>query len=166
MEKGAIAILMDYFKINRETPKYAMVSKIWIEIFTKSKRKRSIKWIFFLAAYIQKNELMTLAMQQNTCTKNAIDLKHMVVVAFQIHEKDVHEQTDLMSKLTKCSEYQLNLIEADLNRHHASQNVQHAMKILRLMKLWNDNPFETTIEINTVRVSCGTSLFFHTVTWS
>lgn len=108
---------------------------------------------FFFFAVIQKNRLMTIAMQQNTCTKNAIDLKHMVVVAFQINQKDIHEQTDLMSKLTMCSEYQLSLIEADLNRHHASQKVQHAMNILRLMKLWSDNAFGTKNEIYGARVS-------------
>lgn len=96
---------------------------------------------------------MTIAVQQNTCTKNAIDLKHMVVVAFQINEKDVHDQTDLMYEIKKCSEYQLHLIEADLIKHHAPHKVQHAMKILHLMKLWSDRPIETSNEINSVRVS-------------
>lgn len=104
---------------------------------------------------------MTIAMQQNTCTKNAIDLKHMVVVAFHINENDVHEQTDLMSKLMTCSKYQFDLIEADLNRHHESQKVQHAMKILRQMKLWNNDPSGTNDGINNARVSSASFSCLH-----
>lgn len=97
-------------------------------------------------------------MQQNTCTKNAIDLKHMVVVAFQINKEDVNEQTDLISELAKCSEHQIKLIETDLNMHHASQNVQHVMEILRLLKFWK-NRFATEKEVNNAQVSCGASTF-------
>lgn len=59
---------------------------------------------------------MNVAMQQNTCTKNAIDLKHMIVVAFKVNEKDVDEHADLISILATCSEHQFEMIVADLNR--------------------------------------------------
>lgn len=75
-------------------------------------------------------------MQGDTCTKNAIDLKHLVMIAFEISEKEVHEIHKLISKLATCSEYQFEMIEADLNKHHTSEKVQNAMDILHAIKLY------------------------------
>lgn len=105
---------------------------------------------------------MTVAMQRNTCTKNAINLKHMIVVAFKINEKDVHDDNDLISKLATCSEYQFGMIEIDLNRHHTTEEVQHAMKILHLIKLCYSVPIKSNNEINAARVSRRISIYsFH-----
>lgn len=55
---------------------------------------------------------------------------------FKISEKEVHEIHKLISKLATCSEYQFEMIEADLNKHHASEKVQNAMDILHAIKLY------------------------------
>lgn len=104
---------------------------------------------------------MNIAMQQNTCTKKAIDLKHMIVVAFKGNEKDVHEHDDLISKLATCSEYQLEMIETDLNRHHTPERVQHAMKILHLIKICYTMPTKVNNEIIAARVSRRVSFSSH-----
>lgn len=112
----------------------------------------------------QRNRLMNIAMQQNTCTKKAIDLKHMIVVAFKVNEKDMHEHDDLVSKLATCSEYQLKMIETDLNRHHTPEKVQHAMKILHLIKMCYKMPEmnnKMNNEINAARVSRRVSFPSH-----
>lgn len=76
--------------------------------------------------------LVSLALQGDTCTTNSIDAKHIRAVATNRTYEDVgaeHKEVGFVP--LQYTDDQLNLVEADLNQHHSSEKVQHAMKILR-----------------------------------
>lgn len=79
--------------------------------------------------------LLSLAMQGDTCTKNKIDLKHIVAVANNLSDEEINEKygvaRDIPGTEIEFTDDQFKLIETDLNKHHSSEKVQHAMKILR-----------------------------------
>lgn len=74
-------------------------------------------------------------MQGDTCTKNKIDLKHIVAVANNKSDEEIIEKygaaRDMPGTEVEFTNDQLKVIEADLNKHHPSAKVQHAMKILK-----------------------------------
>lgn len=72
-------------------------------------------------------------MQGDTCTKNAIELKHMVAVAMKLNEDDVHENFDLTSIVRYFGQNDLGLIEADLNKYQTLERIQRSMKLLRII---------------------------------
>lgn len=86
-----------------------------------------------LVVHLQ-NKLLTTAMQGDTCTKNAIDLKHMVAVAININEDDVDANKDSIIEVKYFNDNQMELIEADLNKYQTSERVQQSIKLLRIIR--------------------------------
>lgn len=82
--------------------------------------------------HLQMIELFNLALQGDTCTKNAIDLKYIVGVAYRINDEDeLNKKYRNFVRTPNFSGKQLEVIDADLNKHFTLEKVQHAMKILR-----------------------------------
>ena len=73
-------------------------------------------------------------MQGNTCTKNAIEMKHIFAVASNISEADVVTNIGLVDQMKYFTDNQLKLIEADLTKHHASDVVERSMKLLSIIQ--------------------------------
>lgn len=76
-------------------------------------------------------ELINLALQGDTCTKNAIDLKYILGVAYRISGEKLNIKYQNLSSTLSFTAKQLEVIEADLNKHFTSQKAEHVMKILR-----------------------------------
>lgn len=96
---------------------------------------------------------LSLALQGDKCTINKIDMKHIVAVATGKSDEEIIAE-DMINVV--FNEGQLNVIEADLNKYHSSEKVQHAMKILRgLQNRASPEVFEST------RVSDKTQTYFH-----
>lgn len=77
--------------------------------------------------------LLTIALQGDTCTKNAIDLKYIFVVAFSSdveNERAKNIDEDLSSNIL-YTENELKVIETELSKTLTPKKVQNAMKILR-----------------------------------
>lgn len=80
---------------------------------------------------LQMIELINLALQGDTCTKNAIDLKYILGVAYRISGEKLNIKYQNLSSTLSFTAKQLEVIEADLNKHFTSQKAEHVMKILR-----------------------------------
>lgn len=76
-------------------------------------------------------ELINLALQGDTCTKNAIDLRYVVGVAYRISGEELNTKYQNFSSTLNFTGKQLEVIEADLIKHYTSQKAEHAMKFLR-----------------------------------
>lgn len=76
---------------------------------------------------------MTRALQGDTCTKNAIDLKHIFVVAFNsdVEDKRAKNSDDSSASNILYTENELKVIETELSKTLTPEKVQNAMKILR-----------------------------------
>lgn len=73
-----------------------------------------------------------MALQGDTCTKNSIDLIHIVAVANNKSDEEVITKYNKgMMPAIDFTNDQLKIIEADLNKYHSSEKTQHAMTILR-----------------------------------
>lgn len=81
--------------------------------------------------YFQMVELINLALQGNTCTRNAINLKYIVGIAYRINGDELNFKYQNLSSTLSFTAKQLEVIEADLMKHHTAQKAEHAMKILR-----------------------------------
>lgn len=90
---------------------------------------------------------LSLALQGDTCAKNNIDVNHIVAVATGKSDEELITKYNAgdMPAIDFTGD-QLNVIEADLNKHHNSVKVQHAMKILRGL----NNPSPEVIQSTTV----------------
>lgn len=76
-------------------------------------------------------ELLNLALQGDTCTKDSITLKYIVGVAYKIHGEELNTKYTNFLRILNFSEKQLEVIESNLNKHYVFEKVQSAMKILR-----------------------------------
>lgn len=77
-------------------------------------------------------ELLNLALQGDTCTKNAIDLKDIVGIAYRISDsEELNRKYRSFIRIPNFNEKQLEVIETGLNKRYTSEKVEHVMKILR-----------------------------------
>lgn len=77
-----------------------------------------------------------LALQGDTCTKNKIDLKHIVAVATNKSDEEINEKYKNGENISikDFTNVQWDAIETDLSKNHSSDKVENAMKILREME--------------------------------
>lgn len=68
-------------------------------------------------------------MQEDTCTKNRIDFKHLIAVGYNISEEEATAKFINKQPLV-LNDNSLKAIEDDLRRYRPADNVQHAVNIL------------------------------------
>lgn len=76
--------------------------------------------------------LLALALQGDTCKKNAIDLKHIFTVAFSsdVDDKTAQNTDENSSSKLLFTENELKIVETELSKTLTPEKVQDAMKIL------------------------------------
>lgn len=73
-------------------------------------------------------------MQGDTCSENAIDLRHIVAVAQNLDDNDFHPDRDVTIDVKNFTDSQMELVEADLEKSQTPEKVQRSMKLLRTVR--------------------------------
>lgn len=76
---------------------------------------------------------MTLALQQDTCTKNRINLRQILETAFvsDVEEKLAKKNEKSYLSNLLFTENELKIVETELSKSLTPEKVQNAMKLLR-----------------------------------
>lgn len=83
-------------------------------------------------------------MQEDTCTKNRIDFKHIIAVGFNISEEEANVKY-MKKRPIYFENDQCKAIEDDLRNYRPADNVEHAMKILRGPDLENSRDRQSAV---------------------
>lgn len=73
-----------------------------------------------------------MALQGDTCTKKSINAIHIAAVAAGKSDEEINEMYNVEGAIQlDLTDNQFKMIGDDLNKEHASEKVQHAIKIFR-----------------------------------
>lgn len=76
-------------------------------------------------------DLLTIALQGNTCAKNRLDLKRIVEIALDETEGDNNPKDDDVAIEIIFTDNQLNVVISELDKYLSPEKVQRARKIFR-----------------------------------
>lgn len=77
-------------------------------------------------------KIIAFGLQGDTCTQNNIDVMHVVAVATNKTYGEIVEKFNAKGWIElDFTDDQWRVVEADLNKYHSAEKVQHTIKILR-----------------------------------